>query len=49
MRGVNESGVKNAAIGTVTMFGSPVNAQDTSNVVQSITSGQGIVQQATQG
>jgi len=35
------------AVGTVTMFGSPVNAQGTANTVNTITSGQGTVQQST--
>ncbi len=47
LRKVQESGTTNAAIGTVTMFGSPVNAQDTSDKVNAVTSGQGSTKQAT--
>ncbi len=47
LRRLDETGVKDAAIGTITMFGSPVNAQGTANVVNTITSGQGTVQQST--
>jgi hypothetical protein len=36
-----------AAIGTQTMFGSPVNAQGQADRVHTITSGQGTVQQST--
>ncbi|MDO9365496.1 MAG: S-layer family protein, partial [Methylotenera sp.] len=46
-RKLNENGVINAAIGSETMLGSPVNAQDTSNTVNTITSGNGSVYQAT--
>ena len=47
LRRLQESAVTNAAVGTVTLFGSPVNAQTTSDKVNSVTSGQGTTQQAT--
>jgi hypothetical protein len=47
LRRLDETGTKDAAIGTVTMFGSPVNVQGTANTVNTITSGQGTVQQST--
>jgi hemolysin activation/secretion protein len=47
LRKLQESGATNAAVGTVTMFGSPVNAQDTSDKVNTVTGGQGVTQQAT--
>jgi filamentous hemagglutinin len=47
LRKLQESGTTNAAIGTVTMFGSPVNAQDTSDKVNAVTGGQGTTKQAT--
>jgi len=47
LRRLDESGAKEAAVGIVTMFGSPVNAQGTANTVNTITSGQGAVQQST--
>ena len=47
LRKLQENGTTNAAIGTVTMFGSPVNAQDTSDKVNAVTGGQGVTQQAT--
>jgi filamentous hemagglutinin len=47
LRKLQESGATNAAVGTVTMFGSPVNAQDTSDKVNAVTSGQGTTKQAT--
>jgi filamentous hemagglutinin len=47
-RVLQDQGTTNAAIGTQTMFGSPVNAQDQANQVSAITNGEGTVQQATQ-
>jgi hypothetical protein len=47
LRKLQESGTTNAAVGTVTMFGSPVNAQNTSDKVNAVTSGQGTTKQAT--
>jgi filamentous hemagglutinin len=47
LRKLQESGTTNAAIGTVTMFGSPVNAQDTSDKLNAVTNGQGTTKQAT--
>lgn len=47
LRKLQESGATNAAVGTVTLFGSPVNAQTTSDKVNAITNGQGTTQQAT--
>jgi filamentous hemagglutinin len=47
LRKVQENGTTNAAIGTITMFGSPVNAQDTSDKVNAVTGGQGTTKQAT--
>ena len=50
LRRLDESGARDAAIGTVTMFGSPVNAQGTANTVNAvnaITSEQGTVQHST--
>lgn len=47
LRKLQESGATNAAVGAVTMFGSPVNAQDTSDKVNAVTSGQGTTKQAT--
>ena len=47
LRKLQESGATNAAVGTVTMFGSPVNAQDTSDKLNVVTNGQGTTKQAT--
>lgn len=47
LRKLQENGATNAAVGTVTMFGSPVNAQDTADKVNAVTSGQGTTKQAT--
>ncbi|MEJ7139175.1 hemagglutinin repeat-containing protein [Amphibiibacter pelophylacis] len=47
LRKLQDSGVKDAAVGTVTMFGSPVNAQSTSNRVGEVTNSQGVTQQST--
>ena len=47
LRKLQASGTTNAAVGTVTMFGSPVNAQNTSDKVNVVTSAQGTTQQAT--
>ena len=46
-RRLEEAGRTDAAIGTQTMFGSPVNAQSQADRVHTITSGQGTVQQST--
>lgn len=46
-RKLEEAGRTDAAIGTQTMFGSPVNAQDEANRVNTITNGKGTVQQVT--
>lgn len=46
-RRLEAAGRTDAAIGTQTMFGSPVNAQDQADRVHVITSGQGTVQQST--
>lgn len=47
LRKLQEDGATNVAVGTVTMFGSPVNAQDTADKVNAVTSGQGTTKQAT--
>jgi filamentous hemagglutinin len=47
LRRMAEGNVSDAQIGKVTMFGSPVNAQDTADKVSQVTSGTGTVQQAT--
>jgi filamentous hemagglutinin len=46
-RRLEEAGRTDAAIGTQTMFGSPVNAQGQADQVHTITGGQGTVQQST--
>jgi hypothetical protein len=47
LRKLQVGGVTNASVGTVTMFGSPVNAQNTSDKVNAVTNSQGTTQQAT--
>jgi hypothetical protein len=46
-RRLEAAGRTDAAIGTQTMFGSPVNAQDQADRVHAITSGQGTVKQSS--
>jgi hypothetical protein len=46
-RRLEDTGRTDAAIGTQTMFGSPVNAQSQADRVNTITGGQGTVQQST--
>lgn len=47
LRRLGQAGTTDAALGTVTLFGSPVNAQSTANTVNAVTSGSGTTHQST--